>query len=115
MVNKDEKLQDKEYQALAARMKRGKKKRETHSPKAPRRPQKNQKVHRGPHRGNHRNHEGHQDHSNFRCFNCDKMGHIARNYPLQKEQFKKNRKKRHHANAIEEEDEPIRMPTREER
>jgi len=49
MVNRDEKLQDKEDQALAACMKRGNKKRETHSPKAPIRPQINQKAYRGPH------------------------------------------------------------------
>ena len=30
-----------------------------------------------------------RDHSNFQCFNCDKIGHIARNCPLKKEEYKK--------------------------
>lgn len=43
------------------------------------------------------------------------MGHIARNCPLQKDQFKKNRRKRYHAHAAKEEDEPVWISTREER
>jgi len=113
MINRDEKLQDKEDQALVARMKKGKKnKRETHSPKIPRRPQRNQKTHRGPQRGPHRNHEAHQDHSSFKCFNCNKMGHIAKNCPLREEKFKKESKKRYHAYTAEE-DEPVKKLTME--
>ena len=47
-----------------------------------------------------------RDYSNFQCFNCDKLGHIARSFPLKKEEYKKrNNNKRHHAHLAEDEDE----------
>ena len=39
--------------------------------------------------------------SNFQCFNCDKIGHIARNFPLKKEEYKKRKNKIHHAHLDE--------------
>ena len=42
-------------------------------------------------------------HSDFQCFNCHKIGHIARNCPLKKEEYKKN--KRHHAHLAKDEEE----------
>ena len=42
--------------------------------------------------------------SNLQCFNCNKIGHIAMNCPLNKEEYKK-RNKRHHAHLAEGEDE----------
>ena len=46
-----------------------------------------------------------RDYSNFKCYNCQKMGHIARNCPLIKDQIRKGKNKRHHAHAAED-DEP---------
>ena len=46
------------------------------------------------------------DYSNVKCYNCQKIGHIVRNCPLIKDQIKKGRNKRHHANTAKD-DEPI--------
>ena len=46
-----------------------------------------------------------RNYSNFQCFNCDKLGYIARNCPLKKEEYKKrNNNKIHHAHLVEDED-----------
>ena len=56
-----------------------------------------------------------KDYSNFQCFHCDKIGHIARNCPLKREEYKKrNNYKRHHVHIVEEEEEgPQRKKARE--
>ena len=48
-----------------------------------------------------------RDYFDFQCFNCDKIGHIARNCPMKKQEYKKNinNNKRHHAHLDEDEDE----------
>ena len=48
-----------------------------------------------------------KDYSSFQCFHCDKIGHIARNCPLKRQEYKKRNynKKRHHAHLAEDEDE----------
>ena len=49
--------------------------------------------------------------SNFQCFNCHKIGHIARNCPLKKEE-QNNKNKRHHAHLFEDEEEHEEGPQR---
>ena len=39
---------------------------------------------------------------------CDKIGHIARNCPTKKEEYKRKNNKIHHSNLSEEEEEPPR-------
>jgi hypothetical protein len=51
--------------------------------------------------------------SSYQCCNCDKMGHIAKNCPTRKEEYKKRNNKRHHAHAVED-DEPPKKLTKEE-
>ena len=47
-----------------------------------------------------------RDYSKFQCFNCDKVGHIAINCPLKKEEYKKrNNNKRHREHLAEDKDE----------
>ena len=48
-----------------------------------------------------------KDYSGFQCFHCDKIGHIARNCPIKKQEYKKriNNNKRYHAHLVEDEDE----------
>ena len=43
--------------------------------------------------------------SSYQCYHCDKIGHIARNCPKKKEEYKRKNKKRHHANLTEEKEE----------
>ena len=47
-----------------------------------------------------------RDYSNFQCFHFDKIGHIARNCPLKRQEYKKrnNKNKIHHAHLAEDED-----------
>ena len=47
------------------------------------------------------------DYAGFQCFHCDKIGHIARNCPMKKQEYKKriNKNKRYHAHLAEDEDE----------
>ena len=47
----------------------------------------------------------------MRCFSCQKVGHIARHCPMVREQIKKGRNKRHHANVVEY-DEPVQKKER---
>ena len=56
-------------------------------------------------KGNHKEHQpprrfqrsreslSNKDYSGFQCFHCDKIGHIAKNFPLKKEEYKKRNKK----------------------
>ena len=48
-----------------------------------------------------------RDYFGFQCFHCDKIGHIARNCPMKRQEYKKkiNNNKRHHAHLAEDEDE----------
>ena len=46
--------------------------------------------------------------SSYQCYNCDKIGHIAKNCPTKKEEYKSKNNKRHHANLVEEEEHPPR-------
>jgi hypothetical protein len=46
--------------------------------------------------------------SSYQCYHYDKMGHIAKNCPARREEYKK-RNKRHHAHTIEDEEPPIKM------
>ena len=45
-----------------------------------------------------------RNNSTIRCFKCQKVGHIARNCPMVRDQIKNERNKRHHANAAEDEE-----------
>jgi hypothetical protein len=51
--------------------------------------------------------------SSYQCYHCDKMGHIAKNCPARREEFKKINNKRHHAHAVED-NEPPKKLTKEE-
>ena len=62
-----------------------------------------------------------RDYSGFQCFHCDKIGHIARNYPMKRQEYKKriNNNKIYHAHPAEDEDDeeeegPPRKQAREE-
>ena len=48
-----------------------------------------------------------KDYSGFQCFHCDKIGHIARNCPMKKQEYKKriNNNKIYHSHLAEYEDE----------
>ena len=48
-----------------------------------------------------------KDYSGFQCFHCDKIGHISRNCPMKRKEYKKriNNNKIHHAHLAEDEDE----------
>lgn len=88
----EEKLGNEKNQALIAHARKGKNKVEDHPPRKFHKYQKHQKKKR--------------DYSTIRCYNCQKVGHIARHCPLVRDQIKKGRNKRHHANTTEDE-EPI--------
>ena len=85
-------------------------------------------------KGNHKEHQpprrfqrskeslSNKDYSGFQCFVCDKIGHISRNCPMKKQEYKQriNNNKRHHAHLAEDENEeeedegPSRKQAREE-
>ena len=46
-----------------------------------------------------------KDYYGFQCFHCDKIGHIARNCPMKRQEYKKriNNNKRYHAHLGEDE------------
>ena len=56
--------------------------------------------------------------SDFECFHCNKIGHIAQNYPKKGQEYTKRiNKKRHHGHLADEEEEeegPPRKQAREE-
>jgi hypothetical protein len=54
-----------------------------------------------------------KDFSSYQCYHCDNMGHIAKNFPSRREEYKKRNIKRHHAHAVED-DEPPKKVTEEE-
>jgi hypothetical protein len=81
------------------------KRRFTHFHKESHPPKRFQKYHKGQRKG--------KDFSSYQCYHCDKMGHIAKNCPARKEEYKKRNNKRHHAHAAED-DEPPKKLTKEE-
>ena len=93
VANREDLLKE-DDQSLATHTKRGRSqynfKKESHKESQP--PKKFQRT-----RGNNPS----RNYSNFQCFNCDKLGHIARNCPLKKEEYKKRNNKRHHAHLLE--------------
>ena len=74
-----------ENQALVAHARKGKNKVEDRPPWKFHKSQKYQKKQR--------------DYSSIQCYSCQKVGHIAKHCPMIREQIKKGRNKRHHANA----------------
>jgi len=84
-------------QALAAHARKGKRrphlKREARKESQP--PKRIKRYQRGKHKP--------RDLSSYQCYNCDKMGHVSRNCPQIKDEFKIriNNNKRHHAHAAE--------------
>jgi hypothetical protein len=94
-----------EYQALDAHDKGGKRryhfKKDTHLHKESHPPRRFQKFQKGQRRENH--------FSSYQCYHCDKMGHIAKNFPSRREEYNKRNKKRHHAHAIEYDEPPMKM------
>ena len=85
---REEKLGNEENQALIVHERKGKNKVEDRPPR------KFQKYQKKKQRNN----------STIRCFSCQKVGHIARNCLMVRDQIKKERNKRHHANAAEDEE-----------
>jgi hypothetical protein len=98
-----------EYKSLAAHAKGGKKKfhfqKETHFHKESHSPKRFQKYHKGQIKGKYL--------SSYQCYHCDKMGHIAKNCPTRREEYKRRNNKIHHAHAAED-DEPPKKLTKEE-
>ena len=72
IINREEKLNDNQYQALATHTKnrRFKWKSQRSSPRRSPNFKKNKKLRR--------------EYSSFECYSCHKMGHIPRNLPLKK-------------------------------
>jgi hypothetical protein len=93
LAAREEKLGN-DDQALAVHARKGKSRKEDHPPKKFQRSRKSQK-----------------DYSSYKCYCCQKMGHIARNCPLKKEQARKGQNKRHHAHVVED-DEPAQKRTK---
>jgi hypothetical protein len=89
-------------QALAAHAKGGKGKshfqKETHFHKESHSPKRFHKYHKGQRKG--------KDLSSYQCYHCDKMGHIAKNCPVRREEYKRRSNKRHHAHATEDDEPP---------
>jgi hypothetical protein len=109
VANREAVLLRDEDQTLTAHAKVGKKKshfeKETHFHKESHSPKRFQKYHKGQRKE--------KDFFSYQCYHCDKMGHIAKNYPATREEYKKRNNKRHHAHAAED-DEPPKKLTKEE-
>jgi hypothetical protein len=105
LVNREVVLLRDEYKYLATHAKGGKKKshfqKETHFHKEPHPPKKFQKYHKGQRKGKY--------FSSYQCYHCDKMGHIAKNFPAIREEYKKRNNKRHHAHATEDYEPPKKL------
>jgi hypothetical protein len=93
VANREAILLRDEDQALTVYAKGGKGKshfqKETHFHKDSHSPKRFQKYHKGQRRK--------KDFSFYQCYHCDKMGHIAKNCPSRREEYKKRNNKRHHA------------------
>jgi hypothetical protein len=97
-------------QALATHAKGGKRRshfqKETHFHKESHSPKRFTHFHKESHppKRFHKYHKGQRkekDFSSYQCYHCEKMGHIAKNCPAKKEEYKKRNNKRHHAHAAE--------------
>jgi hypothetical protein len=97
-----------EYQALDAHAKGGNKKshfeKETHFHKESHPPKRFHKYYKGQRKGKYL--------SSYQCYLCDKMRHIAKNFPSIREEYKKRNNKRHHSHVVED-DEPPKKLTKE--
>jgi hypothetical protein len=122
VANREVVLLRDEDQALDAHSKGGKKRyhfqKETHPHKKYHSPKRFTHFHKESHSPKrfHKYHKGQRkekDFSSYECCHCDKMGHIAKNCPTRREEFKKKNNKRHHAHATED-DEPPKKLTKEE-
>jgi hypothetical protein len=109
MANQEVVLLRDEDQPLAAHAKGGKGKshfqKETHFHKESHSPKRFQKYHKSQRRK--------KNFFSYQCYHCDKMGHIAKNCPAKREEYKRRNNKRHHAHAAED-DEPPKKLAREE-
>jgi hypothetical protein len=102
VANREVVLLRDEDQSLVAHAKGGKKKshfqKETHFHKESYSPKKFQKYHKGQRKGKY--------FSFYQCYHCDKMGHIAKNCPTRREEYKRRNNKRHHAHATKDDESP---------
>jgi hypothetical protein len=105
VANREVVLLRDEDQALDAHAKGGKGKshfqKETHFHKESHSPKRFQKYHKGQRKG--------KDFSSYQCCHCDKMGHIAKNCPARREEYKKRNNKRHHAHGVEDDEPPKKL------
>jgi hypothetical protein len=105
VANREAILLRDEDQALAAHAKGRKKKshfqKETHFHKESHAPKRFQKYHKGQRKG--------KDFSSYQCYHCDTMGHIAKNCPARREEYKRRNNKRHHAHAVEDDESPKKL------
>jgi hypothetical protein len=114
VANREAVLLRDENQAPVAHAKGGERrshfKKETHLHKESHSP--NRFIHKEfhPPRRFQKSHKGQRekDFSSYQCYHCEKMGHIAKNRPPRREEYKK-RNKRHHAHTIEYEEPPTKM------
>ena len=51
-----------------------------------------------------KNHRPQRDYSNLRCFTCDEKGHFARDCPRNKGFSRTNKRRKHHAHIVEEDE-----------
>jgi hypothetical protein len=112
VANREALLSRDEDQALASHTKGGRKKsyfhKETHKESHPQnkfthkesQPRRFQKFQKGQRNG--------KDFSSYQCYHCDKMGHIAKHCAARRKEYK-NKNKRYHALAVEDEDPPTKM------
>jgi hypothetical protein len=109
VANREAVLLRDEDQALAVHAKGGKKishfQKETNFHKESHPLKRFQKYHKGQRKG--------KDFTSYQCYHCDKMGHIVKNCPSRKEEYKRRNNKRHHVHVVED-DEPPKKLTKEE-
>jgi hypothetical protein len=105
VANREAVLLRDEDQALAAHAKGRKGKyhfqNETHFHKESHSPKRFPKYHKSQRRKKY--------FSSYQCYHCDKMGHIAKNFPSRREEYKKRNNKRHHAHATEDDEPPNKL------
>jgi hypothetical protein len=110
VANREALLSRDEDQALTTHTKGGRNKsyfqKETHKESHP----QNKFIHKEsqPKRFQKKGQRKERDFSSYQCYHCDKMGHIARHCPARREEYKR-KNKRHHAHAVEDEEQPAKM------